>query len=504
MQGQQRRGNVPPAVTPHVPASILSSKGHSKFRLHGNPESPPAFVNHSSANKPPEARRQHARGYRVAAQPPTWHPTNPLGLLGAPSHRAGGKPTPSHPPTQGQAAQPRASHSPLTALSPAGRTKQSFLRQTPGTLPATPARRSPWPPAPHRHGTDTLCQPRAAKPAPPQHARRGPPQPVPAPAPVAAQPPHMRHPQPSHPAPLPGHPQPHGGTGKAAPPARQPTAAPIPIPIPTPARVPTRPGRAPRAPGTARRTQPRRSRDGAGPVPSRAPHRRRSGPARLPRAVPLVPAGCAAPAAPSESLQPSTGGAVPSRAVPPLSAPARPTPCPSVRGRPEPPRAAPARPRRRYGENGPPSPRPTPRVGANPTGAPAPTGLRFRAGTDPLGRRFCPAAPGAAGRGRGRGGRTRLSSAGGQPRAFPRTAQPSPPARGGGPRALLPPAWPWALGATSPGAASSPSSLGHPRQPRVQGQGCCHPSERLSGGTASQRGLAREGQGCPSSPPPCS
>ena len=91
-----------------------------------------------------------------------------------------------------------------------------------------------------------------------------------------------------------------------------------------------------------------------------------------------------------------------------------------------------------------------------------------------------------------------LPAAGGQPRAFLRTAQPSPPVEG--PRALLPPASPWALGPTSPGAARSLSRLGDPRQPRVQGRGCCQPSGRLSGHGKPEGAKAQARAGLPESP----
>lgn len=133
-------------------------------------------------------------------------------------------------------------------------------------------------------------------------------------------------------------------------------------------------------PGTAQRVQPRRSRDGAGP--SRAPRRRQAGPARLLRAVPLVPA------AQRGKIQPSAGGARPRCAEPCRAAPCRPP-------RPRPPRAVPKPP-------GPARLAETPRPGpAPPTHRPGTGPAQSNAPERSLGG--CSTVPGPL-RGRGGGG----------------------------------------------------------------------------------------------------
>ncbi|XP_065520745.1 basic proline-rich protein-like [Lathamus discolor] len=87
-------------------------------------------------------------------------------------------------------------------------------------------------------------------------------------------------------------------------------------------------------------------RDGAGMEPVRATLPSGAAPARLPHAVPLVPAGCAAPAAPSESVQlirAAPSRAEPSRTEPSRAAPSRAEPSRAAPSRAEPHRAEPSR-----------------------------------------------------------------------------------------------------------------------------------------------------------------
>lgn len=140
-----------------------------------------------------------------------------------------------------------------------------------------------------------------------------------------------------------------------------------PRPRPPPSAPPDAARQARRVPSAAQRIQPRR------PDPSHAPPPLRADPARLPWAVPSVPTGCAAPAAPSGSVQLSAGGAEPRRAA--LCRPSPPRPAPSRA------RVAPAWPRSRHGEGRP--RHPVQRPGMESQGLPGP--LREPRGRLPAG-----------------------------------------------------------------------------------------------------------------------